>query len=119
MRSFFYGITVVVVIALAFWAYHENYRTQDALSRSAEVQREIGAARARLARLNTEWAFLNRPDRLRELTDLNFERLGLLPLERHQFGTVEHVTYPPDPFVELDGAVDVAERGAEDEEQKP
>lgn len=95
MRSFLTLLTACAVIALAFWAYHENYKTQEALSQSERLQREIADARARLAMLRAEWAYLNRPDRLRELAALNYDRLGLLPFAPEQFGRVEQVPFPP------------------------
>ncbi|SEQ30979.1 cell division protein FtsL [Thalassovita taeanensis] len=94
MRSFFYVLTAMAVIGLAFWAYHENYETQAALDDTEQLQQSIGQARARLAVLKAEWAYLNRPDRLRELADLNYESLGLLPLAPEQFGKADQVAYP-------------------------
>lgn len=109
MRSFFYVVTALMVIGSAFWAYQENYRTQDALDRAAEVQRDIGEARARLAILRAEWAYLNRPDRLRDLADINFDRLGLLPLSPEQFGNADQVSYPvEDTELVISGAIDVS-----------
>lgn len=94
MRSFLFIITAISVIGLAFWAYHENYKTQEALGKTESLQREIGAARQRLTMLRAEWAYLNRPDRLRELADLNFETLGLLTFAPEQFGRVDEVPFP-------------------------
>lgn len=94
MRAVFVILTALAVMATAFWAYRENYRTQASLDESEEIQRSIGEARARLAVLRAEWAYLNRPDRLRELADINFDRLGLLPLSPEQFGNADQVTYP-------------------------
>lgn len=97
MKSILYVLTALSVFGLALWAYQENYRTQQVLKETQSLQRQIGTAQARLAVLNAEWAYLNRPDRLRELADLNFERLGLLPLRAEQFGRADLIAYGEDP----------------------
>ncbi|MBC7138124.1 MAG: cell division protein FtsL [Defluviimonas sp.] len=98
MRSLFYVLTALVVMALAFWAYRENYRTQAKLTEIDRLQSEIGHLRESLNVLKAEWAYLNRPDRLRELTEINFDRLQLLPLRAAQFGTAAQVDYPAPPL---------------------
>jgi hypothetical protein len=124
MRSLFYVLTALAVIGLAFWAYHENYKTQAALAEAADLNREIGQLRARVAKLNAEWAYLNRPDRLRDLAELNFERLQLLPLAPEQFGRVDQVAFPPLPSsLIITDPVDVtglrAAPGASETEDRP
>jgi hypothetical protein len=99
MKTFLYILTSLAVVGLAFWAYRENYATQDALDETAKLHREIRAAHARLAVLRAEWAYLNRPDRLRELADLNFNRLGLMPFHAAQFGLVDQVPFPEEPAI--------------------
>lgn len=94
MRILIRVLTVIAVIGLGFWAYRENYRTQAALSDVRKLQSEIAGLRETLSVLKAEWAYLNRPDRLRELADINFDRLQLLPLVPEQFGAVEQVAYP-------------------------
>lgn len=94
MRGLLHVLAFLGVIALAFWAYQENYQTQAALKEVRSLHADIGTSRARLNMLNAEWAYLNRPDRLRDLADLNFDRLGLLPLSPEAFGRVDQVAYP-------------------------
>lgn len=111
MRTLIFVLTGLGVMALVFWAYRENYRTQAALDNVGRLQSEIGELRESLGVLRAEWAYLNRPDRLRELADINFERLALLPLEPEQFAAVGQVLYPAppapvDPLVE--GTTDTA-----------
>ncbi|MFQ6552515.1 cell division protein FtsL [Aestuariibius insulae] len=94
MRSFLFMLSALAIVGLAFWAYRENYATQQSLREVRDLHDQIGAAHARLTVLNAEWAYLNRPDRLRDLVELNYERLGLLPLTPETFGRLEQVAYP-------------------------
>ena len=94
MRAVFFVLSFLAVMGLAFWAYRENYATQAALRDMGRLQDEIAGLREALALQRAEWAYLNRPERLRELATLNFDRLGLLPLEPTQFGTAGQVAYP-------------------------
>lgn len=94
MRGVLYVLTALAVIGLAFWAYQENYKTQTAIAEVRGLYRDIGAAHERLGMLRAEWAYLNRPDRLTDLAELNFDRLGLLPLMPEAFGAIDQIIYP-------------------------
>ncbi|WP_298969992.1 cell division protein FtsL [uncultured Roseobacter sp.] len=120
MRTVLYILTTLGVIGLAFWAYRENYATQAALSETRDLRQDIREAHERLAVLRAEWAYLNRPDRLRDLAEINFDRLGLLELRPEQFGFVDQVAYPPDPILPITNPVDVSNLGdASNEEARP
>ncbi|MEO9897925.1 MAG: cell division protein FtsL [Paracoccaceae bacterium] len=110
MRTCLCVLTTIAVICLAFWAYRENYATQAALDKADAVRADIRATHARLAVLKAEWAYLNRPDRLRDLADLNFDRLGLLPFAPEQFGRLDEVSYPPQPLPPITDAIELAAR---------
>ena len=84
----------LIVMGLAFWAYRENYSTQSAITEMGDVQRQIGGLREDLIVLRAEWAFLNRPERLRELVNLNFDKLKLVPFGADQFVDVGQVAFP-------------------------
>lgn len=94
MRTLLYMLPGAAVVALAFWAYSENYETQQALREAKSLRAQIGAERERLAILRAEWAYLNRPERLRDLAELNFAELQLLPLMPHHFARIDQIAYP-------------------------
>ena len=97
MRSFIYTVTFASLVGLAFWAYQENIKTKNDIAHTEKLQKEIGIAGARLSILNAEWAYLNRPDRLTELVDLNFGRLQLVPLRASNFLEVDEINFLIDP----------------------
>jgi hypothetical protein len=105
MKAFVNILAALTMLALGFWAYQENYRTQAALSEVRELNARIGVAHSRLDMLRAEWAYLNRPDRLRDLAGINFDRLGLIPLMPEAFDRVDAVPYPPPPFLPLTNSV--------------
>lgn len=109
MRSVYIVLSALFVMGLAVWAYKENYATQEVLREVSQIQRDIGHQREELAVLRAEWAYLNRPGRLRDLAELNFDSLGLLPLLPEQFGAVELVAFPveEDLLMELENPVSV------------
>lgn len=106
MRPLFYILSVLAVLGSAFWAYRENYATQNKLKEIASLQDEIAGLRESIALQRAEWAYLNRPDRLRELATINFDRLGLLPMEPEQFASAEQVAYPAPPALVITGTVE-------------
>jgi hypothetical protein len=74
----------------------------------AAVQDEIASLRDEIAMQKAEWAYLNRPDRLRDLASMNFDRLGLMPIEPLQLGSAEQIAMPPPPALVITGTVDTA-----------
>ncbi len=109
MRPIAYVLSFVAVLFLGFWAYRENYQTRQSLDNVDTLQQEIGLLREALAVQRAEWAYLNRPARLRELAALNYDSLGLMPLDPAQFGHAAQVAYPatPDLISDIDAPVDV------------
>lgn len=112
MRAVLYILTMLAVIGLAFWAYRENYATQHALGKTDELRKDIRVAHSRLSVLRAEWAYQNRPDRLRDLVEFNYARLGLEPLRPTQFGHVDQVEYPPRELLAITNPVDVSTMSA-------
>ncbi|MBZ0127870.1 MAG: cell division protein FtsL [Rhodobacteraceae bacterium] len=108
MRTILYLLAALATIALAYWAYNENNATREALRQVRELQRDIGTERETLSVLKAEWAYLNRPERLRELSDLNFDTLQLMPLAPEHFGNVDQVAFPELRVEEVTGPVDLS-----------
>lgn len=107
MRSVMYVMAALAVMGLAFWAYQENYKTQQAIKNVRNLHAQIGDAHERLGMLRAEWAYLNRPDRLTDLAELNFDRLGLLPLVPEAFGEIGNVVYPLPDILPITNPIDI------------
>ena len=116
MRPVLYVLTFIALIALGFWAYRENYATQASLREVRALQREITGLREALSVQKAEWAYLNRPDRLRELVGLNFDALRLMPMEPEQFGATAQVAYPVPEIPAIPGPTEVQDTSATTEE---
>ena len=107
MRPVIYVLSFLALIALGFWAYRENYATQAALKEVETLQRQIVGLREGLSVQRAEWAYLNRPDRLRNLATANYDRLGLLPMDPSQFGSAAQVAYPRSELPQIEFPVDI------------
>jgi hypothetical protein len=108
MRSLFYLLSALAVMALAVWAYNENHKNQQARAEVLELRREIRSLREAISVQRAEWAYLNRPERLRALAEMNFNRLALMPMTGAQFGRIDEIVYPlPEPEPALSDAIEV------------
>ena len=117
MRAVMIVVAALTVMGLAFWAYQENYATQQQIKRVRSLHAQIGDAHERLGMLRAEWAYLNRPDRLIDLAEINFDRLGLLPLAPEAFGDIASIVYPLPDVLPITDPVDInsiAPSGEED-----
>lgn len=94
MRGLGYMLSVLAVVGLAVWAYGQSHMTQTSMNEARELRREIRQLREAIEMQRAEWAFLNRPERLRLLVEMNFERLGLVALTSDRFGRIDEIAYP-------------------------
>lgn len=102
MRTVLYLSGIVLVAVCATWAYRVNYATQEAMNRVADLRAQIDEEQEALAVLRAEWAYLNRPDRLKALVKANEKALGLVDLTPDQFGDIASVPFPPEPGTAAD-----------------
>ena len=120
MRSLIYLCTTLAVIALATWAYRETHLTQQAMNERRALEREVAQLSEALRIQRSEWAYLNRPDRLRDLVNVNFDRLPLVPMTADHFADIGEVAYPMAPVqssithsIEVSGAFETLSYNAD------
>ena len=90
-----FGFVGMLLLAMLFiWNYSEINKTRNAKNRLAETQKNIAIETERVSVLRAEWAYLNRPERLRMLVNLNFDPLRLIPLRAMHFGEIEQIGFP-------------------------
>lgn len=94
MKIFLYLLSGVAVVLAATWTYQVNYRTQDALNRVTKLQIQIAREHEAISVLRTEWAYLNRPERLRALANAYFMELRLDSIHAGLFGDPSMVPFP-------------------------
>ncbi|RMH48077.1 MAG: cell division protein FtsL [Alphaproteobacteria bacterium] len=121
MRSALYIVAALMVMAVGWWAYTENYRTQETMAELDGLRRQITEAREEIAILRAEWAYLARPERLRDLVALNFDRLRLVPMSGASFAAVDEVAFPDDGFGALAAIHELRadEQAGETSEERP
>ncbi len=96
MKNVLYLLAGVLVVFAASWTYSVNYQVQEAEDRVAKLQREINRERSKIAVLGAEWAYLNRPERLRALSETYYNELRLMPIDASHFANIRDVPMPPD-----------------------
>lgn len=74
-------INMMCVAVLAIGVYIVKYAVQDVQRDVVTYRTQLAAEKESLHLLNAEWAYLNRPERLRQLAD---RHLDLVPLESGQ-----------------------------------
>ena len=89
MKLIFYIIFLCSLALSATWAYRVNYETRDVVRNLKALQTEIAKQEDKLIMLEGEWAYLNRPERLSQLTERFFLHLGLMPVSADNFADVE------------------------------
>ena len=85
LRLLLFTTLIVSIFTLGLWAYKINYESRAANQRVKELEKSILSANKHFKILNAEWAHLNRPDRLRKLTEYYFSELRLTPINPDDF----------------------------------
>jgi len=85
VKPFLYICAAVIVTFFGYMTFQVNYETRDAKKRVAQLQRDIAFERETISVLRVEWAYLNRPERLRVLSETYFDELRLMPIHAEIF----------------------------------
>jgi hypothetical protein len=78
-------IYVACFAASAIGLYLVKYNVQDVNRDVVTLKESLAQEKESLHLLNAEWAYLNRPDRLRQLSE---RHLDLVPLDSRQIGEI-------------------------------
>ncbi len=81
-------VNMVCVAVLAIGLYLVKYSVADVQRDVVKMKTELASEKESLHLLNAEWAYLNRPDRLRELAD---KHLDLAPLDSRQINAMNAI----------------------------
>ena len=96
MKTFLYLLAGVLVVFAASRGQYPDYQVQEAEDRVSSLQRQINRERSAIAVLGAEWAYLNRPERLRALAETYYSELRLMPIDASHFADIGEVPMPQD-----------------------
>jgi len=78
-------VWILLAGVAAFGLFHVTFAVRDIESKLRTLNRQIGDDRQAIHVLEAEWAYLNQPSRLTELSE---RHLGMVPLTARQIGEV-------------------------------
>ena len=85
MKPVLFLFAAIIVTLFGYMTFQVNYETRDTKKRVAQLQRDIAFERETISVLRVEWAYLNRPERLRILSETYFTELRLMPIHAEIF----------------------------------
>jgi hypothetical protein len=90
---------VVTVAVALFLLYRVKYEVQSIHAQVEDTERQLESEREALHVVAAEWAYLNRPDRLRQLSSKYLSSTGLTV---GQIAEIEAIPYPKQNVASLD-----------------
>lgn len=84
-------VMMLVIVGAAFMLYRVKYEVQALQQQIVESERELAHEREALRVVSAEWAYLNRPERLRQLA-AKYLSSGSLTVE--QIAEIEAIPFP-------------------------
>ncbi len=117
MKSVIVAFVILCTVGLAVWSYSEINTSKETLDEIAELNADIARSKSRLRKLNAEWAYQNRPERLAALALEKFEHLELTVLSRDHFVPLDQVPFAnvyaaEPPLAPITTPVEIMNRGA-------
>lgn len=89
---------VVVVVCAASLLYSVKYQVQTMDREIASIRAQIAEERAAIHVLKAEWAYLSRPERVRDLAE---KHLAMEPMNGKQMLELADIPFSPDMSVQL------------------
>lgn len=97
-------IWMVIVVVASFSLYAVKYQVQSVRQQVADTSRELEKEREALRVAAAEWAYLNRPERLRQLAG---KYLTTADVTVSQLAEVQAIPFPSQTVAALDDSGDV------------
>ncbi len=94
MRIVLHILLLIATIICAIWAYSIAGKTRALDSQLSKLKIDIRLEEEALDVLSADWAYLNRPKRLRHLVNLYAAQLQLIPIGEGHFLPIQSVPYP-------------------------